>query len=260
MSAPEKEKDNLSNKALDRTFQLLDAFAIDGLSMNVTEISRFLGVTRITSQAMVNSLEEAHYIEKDPETGRYSFGYKMFALGSRYVHRYPFLLAAEKHVTSYCEQKRIKINVSILKPNGQVIILLSKDISMTPVMSLGKVIPANASASGKVQLAYMDEKRRQTILNNMEYRAFTPSTTTDPAKLKAHLKEIAKQGYAVEIEELVPKQACISAPIFDLSHNIIAAVSFCTNLSRFESEFETLKKDICLLASLISAELGYNEI
>ena len=61
-----------TNATLDKTFALLEAMSREGLSLTVADISRRLGVSRITAQNIVNSLEQAKYIEKDEATAEYT--------------------------------------------------------------------------------------------------------------------------------------------------------------------------------------------
>ena len=80
-----------TNATLDKTFALLEAMGREGLSLTVAKISRRMGVSRITAQNIVNSLEKSHYIEKDDATGEYSLGYQMMVIGNRYVYKYTFV-------------------------------------------------------------------------------------------------------------------------------------------------------------------------
>lgn len=246
-----------TNKTIDRTMKLLESFANEGISLNVAEISRFLDVSRVTAQAIVNSLEQANYIERDPESGKYSFGFKMFAIGNRYLYRYPFLHAAQKHVHHLSTEKKLKINVSVLKPNGQLVILLTKDISLVPYMAVGSLVPGNVSASSKIQFAFLPEQKRDEILEKMEYKAMTPQSVTDPAKFRADLDLYREQGYATEMDELVIGRGCIAAPVFDITGSVIAAVSISDHVDRLRREFDSLQQDVIMLAKMISGELGY---
>lgn len=249
--------DNSTNKALDRAFYLLEGLAKDGLSLNVADISRYLGVTRVTAQSLVNSMEAMHYIEKNPENGRYSLGYRLFTLGNRYIYQYPFLHAAEKHINNYSLSKQIKVNVSVLKPAGYSIILLSKDLSLIPDMVISNQVPANIASSGKLLLAFTPEVQREEILKNMEFKGFTKYSITDPEVLRQQMEVIRHQGYATEIEELSLQRGCVAAPIRDVSGTVIAAVSLSTNVERLRNDREALVSDVLLLGQSISAELGF---
>ena len=248
---------NTTNKALDRAFELLDAFATEGVSMNVSEIARFLNVTRVTAQTLVNSLEKANYIEKDPSNGRYVFGYKMFVYGNKYVYQYPFLHVVEKYVTQFSSEHEIKINVSVLKPHGKLLIILTKDLSLIPNMTAGSLVSAHVSAGGKLLLSLLPEKELTKTLNEMDFLPMTSHTITDKKKLRENFEIILKRGYSSEFEELALRRGCIAAPVFDISGNPIAAISASADIDRIKREEEQLAQDVKFLASQISVELGY---
>lgn len=245
------------NKTLEKTLQMMEAFALEGLSMNVAEISRYMDVSRITAQAIVNTLELYDYIEKDSETGRYSYGFKMLTLGNRYLYKYPFLLAAQKHMERMSNEKNFTINVSILKPNGKMIYLLLKDVSSVPLIYTGACLSANLTASGKIILANMDEEKRNNFIDSMEFVAATPYSIMDKELFKKQLADYKARGYAIEKEEAITGSGCIAAPIYDIQGRAIAAVSVSDKVSKISEKEEEIAADVLTLSRQISMELGY---
>lgn len=247
-----------TNKSLDRALHLLEILANKGESFNIAEITKLLAINRATAQSIINSLERENYVEKDPKTGKYSLGYQMYNLGNMYRHKYPFLLAAEKQIMNFSKTRTIKINVIVLKPNAVALIILCKDISIIPTLVQGQVLPAYASACGKLLLSYLDEEELEQHLNNIDLKAFTYKTITDKKKLIEQLKLFRQQGYSFETDELMLNRACIAAPIINISGEVIASVSFSATTAEIEQERKELTTEIIALARSISIELGYN--
>ena len=247
-----------TNKSLDRALHLLDIMANKGSSFNIAEIAKLLSINRATAQSIINSLEQENYVEKDSKTGKYSLGYQMYNLGNMYRHKYPFLLAAEKQIMNYSKTRTIKINVIVLKPDAIALIILCKDISIIPTLVQGQVLPAYASACGKLLLSYLKPDELEKILNEVELKAFTYKTITDKKNLKEQLKQFREKGYAYETDELMLNRSCIAAPILNISGEVIAAVSFSATTAEIEQERKILTTEIISLARSISIELGYN--
>lgn len=247
-----------TNKALDRALLLIDFLATKGISLNMSEITKFLSVNRATAQSIVNSLEANNYVEKDPETGKYSLGYQMYNHGSMYRHKYPFLFAVEKHIQNMGDALEIKINVMILKPNAIGLIILCKDVSLIPTMVHGQILPAYASACGKLLLAHLEPTVLKKTIDSIEFSPFTPNTITDKKALLMQLEQFRQNGYSYENEELVMKRGCIAAPIRDMSGKVIAAVSFSTSIERINRHREELTERVVSLGKSISSELGYS--
>lgn len=250
--------DSSTNKALDRALMLIDFLATKGIALNMSEITKFLSVNRATAQSIVNSLEVNNYVEKDPETGKYSLGYQMYHHGNMYRHKYPFLFAAEKHIKNVGDALNLKINVIVLKPHAVGLIILCKDISLIPTMVHGQILPAYASACGKLLLAYLDAEELAQTIDSTELTAFTSNTITDKTALLAQLQEFRAREYAYENEELVMKRACIAAPIRDMSGKVIAAVSFSAPMDRIDRNRAELTEQVIALGKTISSELGYS--
>ena len=59
----------------------------------------------------------------------------------------------------------------------------------------------------------------------MTYNKLTENTITDPLILSKELKEIKKNGYAIDNEENEEGIYCVAAPILNSRHIPLAAVS-----------------------------------
>ncbi len=79
--------------------------------------------------------------------------------------------------------------------------------------------------------------------------------------MKKHLVQVAKQGYAIDNEELDVGVKCVGAPIRDYTRRIIGAVSISGPSMRFTDE--RLEKELIPLvmqaSEEISAKLGYHK-
>lgn len=249
-----------SNQSLDRALELLTTMATTGVAMNIADISKYLSVTRATAQATANSLTAQNFLEKDPDTGRYGIGYRLYALGNMYRYQFPILNTAEKYVNSYNQKYGEKVNFSVLKPYFACVLLLSKSASLISAHIHGHVIPAYASASGKVLLAELPEARLDDWLQRCPLKPLTSKTIVDPVQLKEQLAQIRADGYAASVDELSCQESCLAVPIRDISGQVRAAISFSVSTNAFNERFNELHSELTLLGGLISSELGYSSI
>lgn len=249
-----------SQQSLDRAFELIEMLAKTGVSANVAELSKTLGVTRMTTNSMLQSLLRRNYVEKDQETGKYSMGYKLYEIAMTYRYQYPFLYVAEKHINEMAEKWKLKINVSVLKPPGVAVLILSKDISLIPKMILGYVLPGYASASGKLLMAYSPREVIEQWLAETEFISYTPNTIVDKNALYEQMDLIKAQGFSFEREEMMVQRCCVAAPICNMSGQVIASVSFSCSKELMEANLQALTESIVLLGKSISSELGYSPI
>ncbi|SIT39108.1 Transcriptional regulator, IclR family (fragment) [Paraburkholderia piptadeniae] len=94
---------------------------------------------------------------------------------------------------------------------------------------LGTHVPAYCMATGKILLAYQSEDYLERHLTNLV--AYTRSTITDFAELKAQLARAALNGYAINRGEW-EEGGGIAAPIFDAFRSPVAAIGISGPLER----------------------------
>ena len=123
---------------------------------------------------------------------------------------------------------------------------------------IGSSKPAYATALGKAIIAFLPEAEQDTILSQTDFIAFTKNTITSPASFKEELLITKQRGYAKERGELEDITTCCSAPIFDFSGRVIAAISFSDIYSKEKEEQEqALIHDLLSVSGEISKSLGY---
>jgi IclR family pca regulon transcriptional regulator len=103
---------------------------------------------------------------------------------------------------------------------------------MTVSISVGNRMPAYCTSMGRVLLASMplEEQRRQ--LAQTPRIALTKYTLTDEKLILAELTKVAKQGWAVNDQELEEGLRSIAAPIVDSSNRTVAAMNISTHVGR----------------------------
>ena len=77
--------------------------------------------------------------------------------------------------------------------------------------------------------------------------SLTVRTITDPELMRAHLRQVVSQGYAVDDEEFGMGICCVSAPLRDANGQVVAALGLSgptarVNLARTKELGELVKK------------------
>ena len=155
----------------------------------------------------------------------------------------------------------LKVNVSVFKAPAVCLLLAAKDPSfLIPRMVIGHVMPAYATASGKVLLAALPQDELIKTLDSITLTQYTKKTITDKNKLLDCLEQVKEIGYATEIEELMIQRTCVAAPIKNRAGQVIAAISFSGSTDTVIQNLSVLTNDIVSAGTQISTELGYNYI
>lgn len=123
--------------------------------------------------------------------------------------------------------------------------------------SLGARLYAHCSALGKVLLAYSSEEEVKRIIQTAGLPRFTPNTITDEEELGQNLAKIRRQGFAYDMEEILPDLCCVAAPIYNHVGHVIAAISMSIPAYRFRRSQTEFREGVMRAAKKISKQLGY---
>jgi DNA-binding IclR family transcriptional regulator len=170
--------------------------------LGLAELAGELGLPKGTVYGILRTLLSVGFIEQDPEARTYRMGAALLHLGRSYLD--DSALRASALNGSYWLAARSSESVRIgAMHDGQV---LSSTMSSVPddrlhVMEVGALLPAHATALGKVLLAHHPYQAAQSI--RRELVRFTDATITDPRLLTAELERVQEDGWASELEELV---------------------------------------------------------
>jgi DNA-binding IclR family transcriptional regulator len=93
------------------------------------------------------------------------------------------------------------------------------ELSYSPVA--GCSYPLHSGAAGLALWAFLPDGARDELLDTAELQAFTPSTVTDRAQLRAELDQVRARGYATSAGVRTPGGCSIAAPVL-LSNGRVA--------------------------------------
>lgn len=118
--------------------------------------------------------------------------------------------------------------VLLTRRSGGAVVCLELEEAAVPVRisyERGHVLPVNAGAAAEVLLAWASDREITEVLAAVPLVRFTSRTITDQGKLRARLREIRGNGYAISRGELDEDILGIAAPVRQPDGSAAAAVS-----------------------------------
>jgi IclR family pca regulon transcriptional regulator len=109
---------------------------------------------------------------------------------------------------------------------------------------------------GRVLLASMPLEEQRRHLAHTPLTALTKFTLTDEKAILAELAKVAKQGWAVNDQELEEGLRSIAAPIVDASNRVVAAMNISTHVGR--TSRRTLRET--MVPALLATSRRVNEL
>lgn len=239
-------------------FRVIEAFSIERPVLGVTEIADKVGMHKSTVSRTLNTLREAGYVERDPETGRFQLGLGVITLAGPILAHLDVRKAALpvlEDVTDVTEE-----TTALTVWSGDEAIVVEQVTSPRSVIqraSIGTRYHRFESSSVRMFLAMLpDAKAKEFFRTSMRRRSAHVSSM---AEFVAELDLIRAQGYAVNDGLTSEDETGISAPVFDFRGTVIACITLSAPRFRVDADrVPLLAEQIVTAADALSRRLGHN--
>ncbi|MDR0578465.1 MAG: helix-turn-helix domain-containing protein [Candidatus Accumulibacter sp.] len=227
-------------------------------TVGLEELSREIRLAKSTVYRFLLTLQELGYARR-AENDRWAITLRMFNVGSRALDHLDLHAAARPVAEELAEEVGETVHMGVLDGDAAVYVLkIESKYRIRMYSRVGGRMPLYSTAIGKVLLACMTPEEREAALENVRLLPFTRNTITSRAALDAEIARTRERGYGLDNRENEEDLHCISAPIFDYTGAIVAALSVSWPGFRYEREDEAEKiRQVKTAAARISAMLGH---
>jgi len=210
-------------QSLERAAAILHAIAGSGGQMGVTELAGAVGLAKTTAHGLLRTLLELGFVEQDPRTGRYALGAGLLGLGSHDLDANELRSRSSNWADALASRSGCAVRLGTLA-GFQVVVVhhVFRPDDSPQELEVGLVLPAHATALGKVLLASRPARNRPAP--DVRLERLTPATVTDPVALAAELEVVRGRGWALAREERVPGAAAIAAPVRGAGGLVVGAL------------------------------------
>jgi DNA-binding IclR family transcriptional regulator len=211
---------------LDRAMALIDTLAKERENLSLMELATRLELHKSTAHRLLMILERHRMVERDPRTGRYRLGLRLFELGALAIARFDIRDCARPHLDRVLFETEETVHLCVLDA-GEVLYIdkLEPNRSVRMASKIGRLSPAHCSAVGKAMLAHLPEREVDEILRQHGLPRMTAKTIVTPGNLKAELKLIRERGYAIDNEEAEDGVRCVGAVLLGPNGRPLGAIS-----------------------------------
>jgi DNA-binding IclR family transcriptional regulator len=238
--------------------ELLALYDRDHTEWGVREVATKLKIAKSSTHDLMSSLAKQGFLHKTEEN-RYRLGWRLVTLSETLLATTELRKEAHPVLEDLAAQYQETIHLAVLDDIQAVYVdkLEGRQAVRVELTSLGARLYAHCSALGKVLLAYSEENEVKRIIKTAGLPRFTQNTITDEDELLQNLVRIRKQGYAYDLEEILPDLCCVGAPIYNHKGQVIAAVSMSIPAFRFRRSQTEFREAVMRTAKIISKRLGY---
>jgi IclR family KDG regulon transcriptional repressor len=237
---------------------LLALFDRNHTEWGVREVAEKLKMAKSSTHDLMSSLAKLGILNKT-EDNRYRLGWRLVTLSEILLATTELRQEAHPVIEDLAARYQETIHLAVLDDTQAVYVdkLEGRQAVRVELTSLGARLYAHCSSLGKVLLAYSSEDEVKRIIKTAGLPRFTPNTITDEEELQQNLARIRKQGFAYDMEEILPDLCCVAAPINNHTRRVVAAISMSVpayRIKRFQTEY---RDGVMRAARAISKRLGY---
>lgn len=245
-------------QTIQKAGELLALYDRDHTEWGVREAATKLKIAKSSAHDLMSSLAKLGLLNKT-EDNRYRLGWRLVTLSETLLATTELRKEARPVMEDLAARYQETIHLAVLDDTQAVYAdkLEGRQAVRVELTSLGARLYAHCSALGKVLLAYSSEDEVKRIIKTAGLPRFTENTITEEEELLENLVKIRKQGYAYDMEEILPDLCCVAAPIYNHRGQVIAAISMSIPAYRFRRSQIEFRDAVMRAAKSISKRLGY---
>lgn len=208
--------------ALEKGMDIIELLADTESGLSVSEIAQRLKRRMSELFRIIVVMERRGWLQKDPETSRYSVTYHVLKLAHRGTPAQTLSSAA----APVMQELSTRINQSchlVVRSGIQGLVILRQENQKRHAnlsVRLGSIIELVASCSGNVLLAHMEPAERELLL-----RTAPRPRGMSVAKVATTLEKVRKRGFELHPSPITAGVTDISFPVRAFDGKVIAALT-----------------------------------
>ena len=244
-------------QSLERGLAVIRAFSAERPQLTLSEVARATGLDRAAARRFLLTLADLGYVHSDGRS--FMLAPRVLELGYAYLSSISLPEVAEPHMERLVADVHESSSVSVL--DGDDIVYVARvPVSriMTVSINVGTRFPAYATSMGHVLLAALPDAELDARLAGMRLEPLTPRSKTTPEALRAALRRVRAQGWALVDQELEEGLRSVAAPIRDRRGEVVAAINVSAHAGRRTIDWmrRELLPRLLATADRIEADLG----
>lgn len=246
-------------------FSLLRVIAANNRPMMLRDIAKGAGMPAAKAHRYMVSFMRIGIVEQDPATGRYDLGAYALDLGLSGLGRLDPVRLSGPFLESLCEEIDETVALAVWGNHGATIVrIVDAGGPVTITLRAGTVLSLYRSATGRAFAAFFRSPYLKQLLDQ-ELKAAAEeqkvAITTLRRQYEKTLTEARTHGLARTTGSLTPGINGFSAPVFDHTGNMVAALTSLGAMGDFNVDWDSAAaKAMRETAKALSGRLGYGSM
>jgi IclR family transcriptional regulator, pca regulon regulatory protein len=213
-------------EALAKGLRILSLFDEKRPCWRVSDLAAAAGLPMPTVYRAVMTLAAEGYLDQLPDGG-YRPGVRTLTLGTAALRSLDLVAIATPKLQQLAERSGETVNLAVLSGDRVLyLVRLRNSDLVTANIQVGSTLPAVHTSIGKLLLADLDEADLAARITDASFSANSgPNAKVSLAELRAELRSVRDQGWAMQDEELAYGLRSVAAPITGPSGRALAGVN-----------------------------------
>lgn len=248
-------QDKSTIQSIEKVPKILDLFT-QHTSLTLHDIHLYSGFTKTSASRMCNSLVNIGYLEKFyiGQTPYYRLGIELYRLGRHAIESLDIQSRAKKYLHLISDELGDN-SYLFVERNGKALCLDSVKGSyyiQATTTNIGDLLSFNKGGAPLAMLAHFDLTKQDRIMEGLDL------SSDKETELRKRLSSIKAAGYSESLQELSPGTGALGVPIFDVTNQVIAALSVGGIIERFSNDrINQIENTLKKYAKELSNELGF---
>ena len=248
-------------QSIEKCFTILDCLHARQRLLTLEEITRITGYKKTSCFRLLKTMRMLGLVELAPATKKYRYGPRLAAIGLSALKHMDLRQCALPILRRLRDETGETVNLTIL--SGSEILYVERvmsDYLVNVNVNVGDRLPVYCASMGKVILAHLPETRLAEIVSAIRFTPKTEKTIVSKSTLLEELKQIKKNGFAINDEELEKGLRAVAAPIFNYMGEAFAATNIAWTTARHPDRdaFSYFAEKIVAAAAQISRSMSYD--
>ena len=244
------------SQTLIRGLDVLEAVAAG--ATNLVVLAEALDLNRSTTHRLAATLVGRRYLSFTPRVG-YALGPKLLELGFKARAQMSLPRVSREHMETLAAGTGDTVHLGIL--DGPRALYLDKIPGSRRVeisSRIGERQPLRSTGLGKALILDESETRWRELYEyeDLEGKRYDVSL----AEWLGRMRDYAKAGYALDLEENEDRIRCVAAPVRDATSKIVGAISVSSAAQYMDDDrMRALAEEVRNTAQMISFDLGWQD-
>lgn len=239
-----------------RGLDVLEAVAAGATSL--AALCETLDLNRSTMHRLAATLVAKRYLSFTPRVG-YALGPKLLELGFQARAQMSLPRVAREHIEVLAANTGDTVHLGIL--DGSRALYLDKIAGSRRVeisSRIGEVQPLRSTGLGKALILDETEARWRQLYEYEDRDGRHYGVLLDTWLIR--MRQYAKAGYALDLEENEDRIRCVAAPVRDAASKIVGAISVSSAAQYMnDARMQNLAEEVRNAARMISLDLGWRD-